>query len=600
MACHFFWISGSRLQKSQEGLFRSLVFDILRQCPELIILVCEKHPRFKPYGYEPLTWHTKDLTDLLAAVTCRDLPLRFCFLIDGLDEFDGDFDELIKTTQQLASSPDIKVCVSSRPWPCFIDAFGQNASKVIKLEDLTYNDIRKYVHGKLHANRYFLQVHASDPEYSRLVDNVVDRAQGVFLWVFLVVRSLLHGLSNGDRISDLQRRLNSLPQSLEEMFRRMLFSVDPFYQQQTARMLRMVLHSSEPLSLMAYSILDDIEDDPAIWRLLKYTELTVEKMVARNEAMIRRLEARSRGLLEAVPNRTAPSGEFFRYRIKFLHRTVRDFLATKDMAQMLNKEAGANFDPNYLLAHGLVAQLILRPVMWAGPPEVHIIQSFVEQVLHSLLYLAKTAETEGLKQLDDLLDQAELCMRDPHYKRQAWRNPWITVLHLAVEHNLLEYVQRKLNQHPLGAFNTDTTCLAGKDTLLSYAMRTEILSPDMFRLLFRHGYGPDKSKCDQTSWKQFVSTVLTTSWPTPSKSDSCRRAPRERYEALKEVTELFIAAGVDLTTNFVDVDDCKISTSDIIRSRFEMDDAQYLLSRAPPQRPQSIFSGISQWFPFAS
>lgn len=40
LAKHFFWNSGDHLQKSQEGLLRSLLFDILRTCPDLIPMVC--------------------------------------------------------------------------------------------------------------------------------------------------------------------------------------------------------------------------------------------------------------------------------------------------------------------------------------------------------------------------------------------------------------------------------------------------------------------------------------------------------------------------------------------------------------------------------
>jgi hypothetical protein len=36
VANHFFWSAGTKLQKSQNGLFRSLLFQILLHCPEII------------------------------------------------------------------------------------------------------------------------------------------------------------------------------------------------------------------------------------------------------------------------------------------------------------------------------------------------------------------------------------------------------------------------------------------------------------------------------------------------------------------------------------------------------------------------------------
>ena len=41
--------------------------------------------------------------------------LRFCFFIDGLDEFDGDHRDLIDAIRSFGKSPFVKICVSSRP-----------------------------------------------------------------------------------------------------------------------------------------------------------------------------------------------------------------------------------------------------------------------------------------------------------------------------------------------------------------------------------------------------------------------------------------------------------------------------------------------------
>ena len=38
----FFWAAGSPMQRSKEGLFQSLLFQILRRCPDLIPIVCER------------------------------------------------------------------------------------------------------------------------------------------------------------------------------------------------------------------------------------------------------------------------------------------------------------------------------------------------------------------------------------------------------------------------------------------------------------------------------------------------------------------------------------------------------------------------------
>lgn len=69
--------------------------------------------------------------------------------------------------------------------------------------------------------------------------HVVERAQGVFLLVFLVTRSLRDGLGNGDPIRGLQQRLKALPTDVEQSFLHMLGLVDRFYHRSMARTLVM-------------------------------------------------------------------------------------------------------------------------------------------------------------------------------------------------------------------------------------------------------------------------------------------------------------------------------------------------------------------------
>lgn len=41
--------------------------------------------------------------------------LRFCFFIDGLDEYDGDHEDVIQLLHDLARGKNVKICASSRP-----------------------------------------------------------------------------------------------------------------------------------------------------------------------------------------------------------------------------------------------------------------------------------------------------------------------------------------------------------------------------------------------------------------------------------------------------------------------------------------------------
>ena len=66
------------------------------------------------------------------------------------------------------------------------------------------------------------------------------KADGVFLWVRLVVESLLRGLGNRDSIADLQRRLRLLHSDLEALYKIMFRQIDPFYLAESSCIFQLV------------------------------------------------------------------------------------------------------------------------------------------------------------------------------------------------------------------------------------------------------------------------------------------------------------------------------------------------------------------------
>jgi hypothetical protein len=85
---------------------------------------------------------------------------------------------------------------------------------------------------------------------------VVSKASGVFLWVRLVVVSLLAGMRHGDRFSDLQRRLDLLPDRLEDLYMKILQSLDPFYLEHAAQLFGLVQECIDPPPLLLLPFVD--------------------------------------------------------------------------------------------------------------------------------------------------------------------------------------------------------------------------------------------------------------------------------------------------------------------------------------------------------
>jgi NACHT domain len=213
LVSHFFWSAGTPMQKSWHGVLQTLLREIFRQIPDLIELTCIER-WLKTTGqlaYE--TWDIPELRKVLQRVADRnDMPSKFCFFIDGVDEFEGDHLEFCQVLQDLSRSTQLKICVSSRPWNVFEDFFS-SASKIY-MQKLTQNDIRSYANSRLqeHPRWKELEIEVKNAEW--LSDSISQRAAGVFLWVYLVTRLLRNGLTEYDGFSDLQRRLESIPTDL--------------------------------------------------------------------------------------------------------------------------------------------------------------------------------------------------------------------------------------------------------------------------------------------------------------------------------------------------------------------------------------------------
>ncbi|ORY13816.1 hypothetical protein BCR34DRAFT_456125, partial [Clohesyomyces aquaticus] len=259
---YFFWKSGTELQRSMLGLLRTLLFEVLRSCPELISVVFPD--RWQRARYEHRANHewTKDelLTSLKKVLQCN-LSARFCIFVDGLDEYVGDPRDLVALLNDLIHcnngiSHDIKLCLSSRPWNIFEDTFGKDSSRMLRLQDLTRVDIQIYISDLLEKNERYLELKEMDNAYKDLVDEISAKASGVFLWVVFVVKELLTGLTNYDTIQILQKRLRQLPSDLEDYFHHMMNSVEELYQESSARILQICAQAREPLSLLYFSVLD--------------------------------------------------------------------------------------------------------------------------------------------------------------------------------------------------------------------------------------------------------------------------------------------------------------------------------------------------------
>ncbi|KAF9876135.1 hypothetical protein CkaCkLH20_06581 [Colletotrichum karsti] len=94
----FFWRLGTKVQKSLEGLRRSLLYSILEKLPDLIPTVLPELWK-STFDDRVMKVRANDVDTALERLLSQGNFLsshRLVFFIDGLDEFDGDHDKMMK------------------------------------------------------------------------------------------------------------------------------------------------------------------------------------------------------------------------------------------------------------------------------------------------------------------------------------------------------------------------------------------------------------------------------------------------------------------------------------------------------------------------
>lgn len=178
----FFNARGVQLEKSTEGMYRSLLFQIIRKFPDVLhnsIYVSQT-------WHIPATWDIETLQALFTHTIIRLGQRQITCFIDALDECDiSEVENMVEYFEDLGdqaaeSQTKIYVCFSSRHYPN-IDI--RNGLK-LTLEDQPCHseDLEKYVRSKLRAG--------NSKASQEISAEILKRASGVFLWVVLVVKIL--------------------------------------------------------------------------------------------------------------------------------------------------------------------------------------------------------------------------------------------------------------------------------------------------------------------------------------------------------------------------------------------------------------------------
>ncbi|GAB1735842.1 hypothetical protein NU219Hw_g5182t1 [Hortaea werneckii] len=228
----FFWRPGSALQKSICGLLRSLIMQLADEVPEVApAILAGLHLR---PGRMP-TWSEQGLTNALRLALTAAKDIYLFFLLDGLDEFDGPYGELVDLIFEMKDSKNVKFCVSSRREAGLANRLCQYDH--LSMEDLNFDAIRTYAQDKLFP--------VTDAK--AFSQAIAYRSKGVFLWAVLTTQSLVYGAVDcSEDVNMLNRRLNSSPDEMTQLFRQILATVDEVHKETLYIWMRLVQLETYP------------------------------------------------------------------------------------------------------------------------------------------------------------------------------------------------------------------------------------------------------------------------------------------------------------------------------------------------------------------
>jgi len=258
----------------------------------------------------------------------------------------------------------------------------------------------------------FIRLQGLQPQEAKdLIDEVTGKASGVFLWVRLVVLSLLEGLRDGDTITDLQERLYLLPSDLEALFSKILDRLNPSYFEQASKLFQLVRASEEPLSLLTLSFIEDGFDKAMA---AKVEPIPLAQAEYRAETMRRRLNSRCKGLLEA-PIRKHEHISFA--EVQYLHRTVKDFLNRPDIWEYIISGSPTLFDCDISLFGGFLFQIKSLSMSIQIMPRFQFLLD--RSIIHSIKF-ESTKPDLHIASLKELEQAADTLFGSSHSNGRTW------------------------------------------------------------------------------------------------------------------------------------------------------------------------------------
>jgi hypothetical protein len=365
-AAFFFHDRGSEIQKSFDGLLHSILYQLLSDLPVLLPIIV---PIYQQIAEDERRWSINELERAFTEVLSQTIiEADICLFLDALDEYSGSHENVANFLNHVVNAGNeahtrIKICFSSRPLQIFLDRFSNTTG--FDLHKWTAGDIELVIKSRMSDNtrmhQYMHSSAAKDRELAlQFADKIASGAQGVFLWVRLVLDELLDAFTHGERLVSLIHRLADLPTELEAYYERILNRLPSSYHMEALVMFKTLETSIWTPLIHDFIHVCDYAETP---KLANCTPCDPSSLEWTDEELLRRLRTRSGGLIEAIPQNPGHGEPLCPYatklpglKVQFIHQTVKSFiqrpriLGLLSNAQSLDFCDGAFLGVKYILA----------------------------------------------------------------------------------------------------------------------------------------------------------------------------------------------------------------------------------------------------------
>ena len=376
-ASFFFHDRGSEIQKSFKGLLQGIVHQILKGIPELLALIVPT--RLQLLKRLDAQWTEEDIQKAFnVLLRQQNMRLDITLFLDALDEYNGNHESITSFLYSITDISDtamtnIKVCFSSRPLQIFLDKFA--GAPGFDIHEHTIEDIRVVVKARLSQNTRMSQcMEEATPRYRQLISKfayeIISRAEGIFLWVNLVLDELLDEFTAGESLRELIKKLVLLPRELEDFYQRTLHRLPRQYIDEARVIFEVLCCAMEPLRLHDFFEICRYSKIASLVDCAPCTDMDNEWSV---DSMQRWTRSRTGGLVQLIPYTEEEfdpkGGSHYRgymcpspyrrrqsiYTVQFLHQTVKSFSqsarwATSPAVSRFPHHNGYAYIARYILA----------------------------------------------------------------------------------------------------------------------------------------------------------------------------------------------------------------------------------------------------------